>query len=58
MPLIIQDCIGEKSKRKLTTPSAEAKSSNPRKAGIAGGVVLMSSGNQSPLEGEFPWVKG
>jgi len=38
----------------LTTPSDE-DSSNPRKAGIAaGGVVLMSKGpSQSPLEGEF-----
>lgn len=37
----------------LTTPSDE-DSSNPRKAGIAvGGVVLMSKGSQSLLEGEF-----
>jgi hypothetical protein len=43
---------------RLTTPSDETESSNPRKAGIAGGVVLMSNGSQSPLEGEFPWVDG
>lgn len=42
----------------LTTPSDE-DSSNPRKAGIAaGGVVLMSKGNQSLLEGEFLWTDG
>lgn len=42
----------------LTTPSDE-DSSNPRKAGMAaGGVVLMSKGNQSLLEGEFLWTDG
>lgn len=42
---------------KLTTPSEE-ESSKPRKAGIAGGVVLMSRGpgNQSFLDGELPWT--
>lgn len=43
----------EKNSLVLTTPSDE-DSSNPRKAGIAaGGVVLMSRGSQSLLEGEF-----
>lgn len=48
-----------KNEYKLTTPSVET-SSNPRNAGMAGVVVVevdMSSGIQSPLDGEFPWVE-
>lgn len=44
-----------KNEKKLTIPSDE-DSSKPRKAGIAGGVVLMSSGpgNHSFRDGELP----
>lgn len=47
-----------KRDKKFTTPSEE-DSSNPRKAGIAaGGVVLMSKGSHSLLEGELPCTDG
>lgn len=43
---------------KITTPSEE-DSSKPRKAGIAaGGVVLISKGSHSLLEGELLCIDG